>query len=31
VGKEKWISGKRQIAALDTKVLESIIAQFLAI
>ena len=31
VGKEKWMSGKRQIAALDPQVLESIIAQFLAI
>jgi len=31
VGKEKWISGKRQIAALDPVVLESIITQFLAI
>lgn len=31
VGKEKWMSGKRQIAALDPEVLKSIIAQFLAI
>jgi len=31
VGKEKWMSGKRQIAALDPEVLESILRQFLAI
>lgn len=30
VGKEKWMSGKRQIAALDPEVLESIVLQFLA-
>lgn len=30
VGKEKWMSGKRQIAALDSKVHESILTQFLA-
>ena len=31
VGKEKWMSGKRQIAALDPGVLESILLQFLAV
>ena len=31
VGKEKWISGKRQFAAFDTNILLSIIAQFLGI
>ena len=31
VGKEKWMSGKRQIATLDPEVLESILRQFLAI
>jgi predicted transposase YbfD/YdcC len=29
VGKEKWMSGKRQFAALDPNILESIIQQFL--
>jgi predicted transposase YbfD/YdcC len=31
VGKEKWMSGKRQFAALDPKIHESIILQFLGI
>jgi predicted transposase YbfD/YdcC len=31
VGKEKWMSGKRQLAALDPKIMESILSQFLAI
>ena len=31
VGKEKWMSGKRQLAALDPKIMESILTQFLAI
>ena len=31
VGKEKWMSGKRQLAALDPNIMESILTQFLAI
>lgn len=31
VGKEKWMSGKRQMAALDPKIMESVLSQFLAI
>jgi predicted transposase YbfD/YdcC len=31
VGKEKWVSGKRPLAALDPKIRESILSQFLAI
>ena len=31
VGNEKWMSGKRQMAALDPNILESILSQFLAI
>ena len=31
VGKEKWMSGKRQFAALDPDILKSIILQFLGI
>jgi predicted transposase YbfD/YdcC len=29
VGKEKWVSGKRQLAGLDSQIMESIIQQFL--
>jgi predicted transposase YbfD/YdcC len=31
VGKEKWMSGKRQMAALDPKIMESVLSQFLSL
>jgi predicted transposase YbfD/YdcC len=31
VGNEKWMSGKRQMAALDPKIMESVLSQFLSL